>query len=79
MSVKTAILATPIGRQDEDERGRASDAGQQRHDKTEGGRERRLRLGHDFMQGAAGQAAFRQMRIQRGKAEGQDFGQTFLP
>jgi hypothetical protein len=78
VSGKTAMLAPSIGRQDKDERGRKRKAGKERHDEAEGGRQFAFRLGYDLVQRAAGQAAFRQVAIDRGNAEGQDFVQTAL-
>ena len=95
VSAKPAMLAPPIGRQDEDNSfprssraalararvqacwGRGESVGKERHDEAESGRESRLPFGHHLMQGAAGQAARRQVRIHGGKAEGQGLVQTF--
>ena len=52
--------------------------GQERHDKAEGGGGAAV-VGHDLMQGAAGEAALRQMAINGGKSEGKDFGGRKLP
>ena len=49
---------------------------QNRHDEAEGGRQRACGLGHDFVQGAASQAAVRQAGIERGKTEGQGLAKT---
>ncbi len=61
----------PVSRHDEDERASPRQTAKNRHDKAEGGREGACRRGNDFMQRPAGKAAFRQMGIKRGKAEGQ--------
>jgi hypothetical protein len=71
MSGKPAMLAQPIGRNDEDERAARRQAGKNGHDEAEGGGDGAFRLGHDFMERAAGQAALGQVGIKRGKAEGQ--------
>ena len=68
---KTAIAPPSAARHDEDDRASPRQAGHNRNDKAEGGRAGVLRLGHDLMQGAAGQAARRQTGIKRGKAERQ--------
>ena len=74
---KPAVLASAVGRHDEDERGRAGDVRQQRDDEAEGGGYSVLRLGHDLMQGAAGQTALRQAGIESGQAERQRLARTF--
>jgi hypothetical protein len=48
----------------------ARKTGQQRHHKTEGGRQSVVLFGDDLMQRAAGKAALRQIAIDGGKAEG---------
>ena len=73
MPVKPAVLTEPIARDDEEERSRPRYAGQQRHDKAEGGGGAAV-VGHDLVQGAAGEAALRQMAINGGKPEGKGFG-----
>jgi hypothetical protein len=71
MAVQPAMLAPAIGGHDEDQRISARQARQQRDGKTEDGRERGLGLRHEFMQGAAREAAVREDGIDCGKAEGQ--------
>src|ERR1700734_2387901 len=71
MSAKAAMVALPIGRHDEEEGAARRQAAQPRHDETEGGRKRACRFRYDLMQGAAGEAALRQMGIDGGQAEGQ--------
>ncbi len=65
MSAKPAVWAQPItrhmGRHDDDERVRRRQAAQERHDEAEGGSDGALRLRHDLVQGAAGEAALRQV------------------
>jgi len=78
VSGKTAMVALPIGRQNEDKWGRGGNMGKERHDEAERRRERPFGCGYDLMQRGGGQAAFRQMGIDGGKTEGQDFVQTVL-
>ena len=54
-------------------RRRGSNPGKQRHHETEGGRGGAC-LGHEFMQGSAGQPTLRQATIDGGKAECEGFG-----
>jgi hypothetical protein len=68
---KTAIAPPSAARHDEDERTSPRQASHNRNDEAEGGRAGAFRLGHDLMQGAAGQAARRQISIKRGKTERQ--------
>jgi hypothetical protein len=91
MTMKPAMRTAAIGRHYQDEGvspralfpppqgGRRKIAAENRRDEAEGGRDAAFGLGHDFMQGAAGEAALRQMGIKRGKAERQGFPQTFHP
>ena len=67
---KPAVPAPLIGRQDENERIGSRQAGQERRDEAEGRRKRSIGRGDDFVERPAGQAAFRQMLIERGKSEG---------
>jgi hypothetical protein len=53
--------------------------GQDRHDEAESGRGGAFGCGNDFVQGAAGEAAFRQVGIKRGKTERQGFALTLNP
>ena len=46
-------------------------AGEECRDEAEGGREGGLRFGHDFMQAATGEAAFREMGINDIEAQGE--------
>jgi hypothetical protein len=71
VSAKAAMFALPIGRQNEDEGAAPRQARQYGHDETEGSREDIFRFGDDLMQGAAGQAALRQVGIESGQAEGE--------
>jgi hypothetical protein len=72
IAMQAAMPAPAMGREDKNHggRGRKCDPGQQRRDKSESGRDRAFRLGHDFMQRGGGKAA-RQMGIDGRKAEGQ--------
>jgi len=74
-----AVLAQPIGRHDEDERVSPRQAGENRRDEAERGRYGACRRRHDFMQGAAGQAALGQVGIEGGKAKRQGCAQTLQP
>ena len=71
MAARAALFALPIGRDDEEEGAARRLARQHRHGETKGGRKGARRVRHDLMQGAAGQAALRQMGIEREQAEGQ--------
>ncbi len=73
MPIKPAILTEPIARHDEKERTSPRHTGQQRDHEAEGGGGAAV-IGHDLVQGAAGEAAVRQMAINRGKPEGEGFG-----
>jgi hypothetical protein len=53
--------------------GRGRDAVKNRRDEAEGGGDAAFRCGDDFMQGAAGEAAVRQVGIDGRQAEGQGF------
>mgnify|MGYP007135463319 CR=1 FL=1 len=66
VSAQAAMWALPIGRHDEDEGAAPRQPRQHGRDKTEGGREHVCRFGHDLMQGAASQAALRQVAIESG-------------
>jgi len=48
MTIRTAVIAQPVRRQDEQERVRLRHAGKERHDETEGSRGGAC-LGHEFM------------------------------
>ena len=65
------MAVLPIGRHDEDERVNARQARQNRHDETEGGRERGFGFGYDLMERAVDQAAVRQVGINGGEVERQ--------
>jgi hypothetical protein len=73
MSGKPAVSTPCVAGHDHDARMDPRQAGKNSHDETEGGGTRNFALGHDFMQCACRQAAFRQAGIKRGKPEGQDF------
>jgi len=75
--VKPAILTKPVARHDEDERPSPRYAGEQRGHEAEGGG-RVAGVGHDLVQGAAGEAALRQMAVNGGKPEGKGFGHKSL-
>ncbi len=87
VSGKPAVLALPVSRHDQDDlfprpfpfRGRRRNVSQNCHDEAEGGRQRAWRLGHDFVQGAASQAAVRQVGIERGEVERQGLAKTLPP
>jgi hypothetical protein len=66
MAGKPALLALAVNRHDEEERTIPRQTAENRHEKAEGGRECACRRGDDFMQRSAGEAAFRQMGINRG-------------
>ncbi len=66
MSAQPAMFALPIGRQNEDEGATRRQARQHGHGETEGSRVRACRFRDDLMQGAAGQAAVRQMGVESG-------------
>ncbi len=68
---QAAMAALSIGRSDKDEGAGAGQASQNRREETEGGGSRAFRVGHDFMQAAARQAAVREMGIDRRKIERQ--------
>ena len=72
---QTAMLAVPIGRNCEKNfspplGGKRGKTGQNRRDEAQGGAPAGFTVWHDLMQRPAGKAAFRQMGIDRGKAEG---------
>jgi hypothetical protein len=73
VAMRAAIVAQPVGRHDEDDRVSPRQARKERHDEAEGGGSSAF-FGYDFVQGAAGQTALRQVRIEGGKAEGQGCG-----
>jgi len=73
MAMRTAVIPQSIGRHDEEKRVSPRQAGQQRHDETEGGGSGAC-FGHDLMQSATGEAALRQASINGGKAEREGFG-----
>jgi hypothetical protein len=77
MSGESAVPAPSVSRHDEDNRVSARQAGEKRHDETEGRRLRGFGRGHDFMQGAGGEAAFRQIGIERVEAEAQSVARAF--
>jgi hypothetical protein len=76
---RPAVGAPTIGRHDQDDlfplawggKVWGSKAGEECRDEAEGGREGGLRFGHDFMQTATGEAAFREMGINGIEAEGE--------
>jgi hypothetical protein len=74
MTVEPAVAALSVDRHDKDERVKSWQAGQERHDKAEGGCRRVLCVRYDFMRGAAGEAAIRQTGIDGSKAEGKSCG-----
>ncbi len=61
MSAKSALIASAISRQDEDEGSRGSQLCQNGNDETKGGGERAFGFGNHLMQGAAGKSAAWQM------------------
>jgi len=78
VSGKPAVLAQSVGGSYEDERVSLRQAGKNRCDEAEGRRYGAFRLGHDFMQRAAGEAAHWQVGIKRADTEGQGFVQTLM-
>jgi hypothetical protein len=78
MSGKTAVSTPCVVGHDHDDRIDPRQAGKNRHDETEGGGTRTFALGHDFMQRACGQAAFRQAGIECGEPEGQGFAYALI-
>jgi hypothetical protein len=64
-------FSAPLWRREECRRRRRGPARQNRHEKTESRRQRSLCCRDDLMQSAASEAAFRQVRIQGVKSEGQ--------
>jgi hypothetical protein len=79
MSGKPALLAVAVSRHDEDDRVSPRQTAENRHEKAEGGRGFACRRGNDFMQRPAGKAAFREVGIKHGNAEGQGLGAVFAP
>jgi hypothetical protein len=77
MAAQPAMVAPSVSWCDEDDRMSARQAGEKRRDETEGRRLRGFGHGHDFMQGAGGEAAFRQIGIERGQAERQSETRAF--
>jgi hypothetical protein len=69
VSAQAAMLALPIGRQNEDEGAAPRQPRQNCRDETESSREDALGCGDDLVQGAAGQAALRQVGIESGQIE----------
>jgi len=79
MTMKAAMQLAAVSRHHQNERVVSRQPGQECRDEAEGGRGGALGFGYDFMQGAAGETALRQVGIKRGKAERQGFPQTFDP
>lgn len=76
VSGKTTVSPLAVSRDDEDDRVSPWQARKKRRYEAEGGGVRAFARRHDFMQGAGGEAAFRQVGIERGKTEGQGVAQA---
>ena len=79
MTMKVAMGMVAVGRHHQNERVGVRQPGQNCCDEAEGGRGSALGFGYDFVQGAAGETTFRQVRIKSRKAERQGLAQTLDP